>query len=369
VPREGSAGTPTTHVEPRKTRNREARGAAGGSAANWNKRITELRTYIDENGHAKFPRRNSLGQWASRRRQDYAAGELTPERIAELESIPGWVWNAFDAKWNTRITDLRTFVADNGHATVPKYHPLGAWVVACRMDYTAGTLSGGRIAELESIDGWVWNVLDAKWSAGVAHVRAFAATFGHANAPQRYISPDGHRTGLWISRSRANYAAGELSPKRTAELESIAGWMWNRNLGRWAGGVVAVRAYAAKHGHARVPQNYESPDGHRTGSWVSARRYAYAAGKLSPERIAELESIPGWVWNRNLGRWAGGVVAVRAYAVKHGHARVPTNYVSPDGHRTGMWISRSRVNYAAGELSPKRIAELESIPGWVWRAG
>jgi hypothetical protein len=151
---------------------------------------------------------------------------MSAERIAELESIEGWVWNAFDAKWNTHITDLRTFVAENGHATVPKYHPIGAWVVACRMDYAAGKLTPERISELESVDGWVWNVLDAKWSAGVAHVRTFAAAFGHANPPQRYISPDGYRTGSWISRSRWAHATGKLSPERIAELETIPGWVW-----------------------------------------------------------------------------------------------------------------------------------------------
>ena len=226
APRKGPAGTPTINVEPGKARSGKERGTAGVSDANWNKRITELRTYIDEKGHAKFPRGNSLGQWASRRRQDSATGKMSSERIAELESIDGWVWNAFDAKWNTHIADLRAFVADNGHAKVSKYHPLGAWVVTCRMDYAAGELTPERIAELESIDGWVWNVLDAMWSSGVAHVRAFAATFGHANAPQRYISPDGYRTGIWISRSRKNYTAGKLSPERIAELQSLPGWVW-----------------------------------------------------------------------------------------------------------------------------------------------
>jgi hypothetical protein len=218
--------TPTTCAELGTTRSGKERWAASVSATKWNKKITELRTYIDENGHAKFPRGNSLGQWVSRRRQDYAAGRMSGERIAELESIPGWVWNALDDKWNTHITDLRTFVADNGHATVPKYHPIGAWVVACRMDYAAGKLTPERIAELESVGGWVWNVLDAKWSAGVAHVRTFAAAFGHANAPQRYISPDGYRTGSWISRSRWAHATGKLSPERIAELETIPGWVW-----------------------------------------------------------------------------------------------------------------------------------------------
>jgi hypothetical protein len=101
---------------------------------------------------------------------------------------------------------------------------------------------------------------------------------------------------------------------------------------------------------------------------VSNRRRDYVAERLSAERIAELESLPGWAWNKFDEQWVTGIAAVRSYATEHGHANVPKSYVSPDGHRTGTWVSSRRKNYAAGKLTPERIAELESIPGWVWRS-
>ena len=30
--------------------------------------------------------------------------------------------------------------------------------------------------------------------------------------------------------------------------------------------------------------------------WIAQQKRAYAAGKLSPEKIAKLEAIPGWTW-------------------------------------------------------------------------
>jgi hypothetical protein len=131
-------------------------------------------------------------------------------------------------------------------------------------------------------------------------------------------------------------------------------------------GLAAVRAYVAENGHARVPYDYVSPDGHPTGQWVITRRRDYADGKLSTDQIAELEAIPVWSWNSRVDNWLIGLAAVRAYAAENGHARVPAGYVSPDGHKTGNWVKTRRAYCAAGKLSPDRIAELESIPGWVW---
>ena len=208
---------------------------------------------------------------------------------------------------------------------------------------------------------------DAAWEAGVAAVRDYAAAHGHARVPRDYISPDGHRTGTWVSSRRREFSMGTLSGARIAELESIPGWVWNPLDEQWSGGVVAVRAYAAENGHANVPKSYVSPNGHRTGAWVSNRRADYAAAKLSAERIAELEALPGWVWTDD-SRLVIGVAAVRAYAAENGHARVPASYVSPHGHKTGSWVRVRRQDYVAGKLSADRIAELESIPGWVWGA-
>ena len=272
------------------------------------------------------------------------------------------------------LAAVRTYAAEHGHARVPaKYvwpdgHRTGMWVKARRDDYAAGELSAARIAELESLPGWAWNTYVEDWANGVAALRAYAAEHGHARVPRGFESPDGHRTGMWVKARRNDYAAEKLSAARIAELEAIPGWAWNPLDEKWATGLAAVRAYATENGHARVPQRYVSPDGHRTGNWVGTRRGDYVAGRLTPDQIAELEAIPGWVWNPLDEKWLTGLAAVRAYATENGHARIPATYVSPDGHRTGNWVSKRRGDYAAGKLTLDRIKELEALPGWVWRA-
>ena len=346
----------------------------------WSAGMDAVRAYVAEHGNAHVPREyvspdgHRTGRWVTKRRNDYADGYLDGDRIAELESLPGWAWNMLDEQWATGLAAVRAFAAENGHTNIPKEYEspdgfrTGRWAAARRQDYTSGTLGVSRIAELESLPGWTWRVLDELWSAGVTAVRAFAAEHGHANVPNSYVSPEGHRTGVWVNSRRGEYAAGKLPADRIAELEAIPGWIWRivDSGALWAAGVAAVRAYAAENADARVPDGHVSPDGHRTGAWVQARRQQYATGSLSADRIAELESLPGWVWNMLDAQWVAGIAAVRAYATKHGHARVPYSFMSPDGHRTGPWAQSRRRDYAAGKLSADRIAELESLPGWAW---
>ena len=144
--------------------------------------------------------------------------------------------------------------------------------------------------------------------------------------------------------------------------------MWSAlNDSWWVDGLAAVRGYVASNGHAVVPSRYISPNGHRTGQWARGRREDYASGHLSADRVAELEATPGWVWKQIDELWSAGVAAVHDYAAAHGHARVPRAYVSPAGHRTGEWVNSRRREFSTGKLSGARIAELESLPGWVWR--
>ena len=282
--------------------------------------------------------------------------------------------SADDRSFEEGVERVRAYAAENGHARVhgdhvsPDGHRTGIWVSNRRADYAAGGLSADRIAELEAITGWVWSLFGEQWANGISAVTAYVAENGHARVPDSYVSLGGHRTGGWVGARRRDYAAGTLSADRIAELEAIDGWVWNPFDEQWTTGLAAVTAYVTKHGDARVPTSYVSPDGHRTGRWVSGHRNSYVTGRLTPDRIAELESLPGWVWNWLDEKWATGLAAVRAYVDDNGHARVPLSYVSPDGHRTGGWVGNRRADCAAGRLSAERVAELEALPGWVWAA-
>ena len=129
-----------------------------------------------------------------------------------------------------------------------------------------------------------------------------------------------------------------------------------------------------REGHARVPQAHvESFQGAevRLGTWVSSRRVDRNAGRLSAERIAVLEAVPGWIWDLLEADYQENLGALGQFVEREGHARVPTFHVElfqGAEVRLGGWVSSRRRDFKVGRLPAERIAVLEAAPGWVWAA-
>ena len=84
--------------------------------------------------------------------------QLSPQRRALLERIPGWAWNKLDAQWEQKFNALLTYIGREGNALVPIGHfeaglNLGNWVKVQRRNREQ--LSPERRERLESV-GFVW---------------------------------------------------------------------------------------------------------------------------------------------------------------------------------------------------------------------
>ena len=67
--------------------------------------------------------------------------------------------------------------------------------------------------------------------------------------------------------------------------------MWTVSDDTWDDRYALLCAFAAREGHARVPQSY-AEKGIRLGSWVAVQRSKHES--LTPERRSRLESV----WSR-----------------------------------------------------------------------
>lgn len=104
---------------------------------------------------------------------------------------------------------------------------LGFWVAAQRTARQLGKLSPERVAALEALQGWTWNAREARWQAGLAELKRFGAAFGHTQVPRSYRTPGGDQLGRWVSNQRVAKRSGQLPAERAAALEAVTGWTWS----------------------------------------------------------------------------------------------------------------------------------------------
>ncbi len=139
---------------------------------------------------------------------------------------------ADNRRFDAGIAHLHRYVAVHGsssparHATIGDSR-IGAWVDSRRTDYRLGRLSSERIRRIETeFPDWRWNVLDAAFAAGIAHLRRYAATQGTSN-PRQHDVIDSFPIGQWAANRRSDYRRGTMPAERARRLEvEFDGWRW-----------------------------------------------------------------------------------------------------------------------------------------------
>ncbi|MGY1660771.1 Helicase associated domain protein [Geodermatophilus sp. SYSU D00705] len=339
----------------------------------WAQGFGALQAFVSDHGHARVPQKYqtadgfALGSWASSRRMDRTRGRLSAERITALDSM-GFVWDPGAEDFARGLTALAAFVAANGHPRVPRAHrteggfTLGAWVSGRRQDRKVGRLTEERITALDAL-GFVWDAGVADFARGLAALKAYVATNGHARVPRSHRSEDGFALGSWVVDRRRARTRGRLTDDQVAALEST-GMVWDPYGENFARGLAELEAYVAEWGDSRVPQNFRAKNGFALGAWVSNRRRDWKQERLSAEQSARLEAL-GFVWDQTADQFSLGLAALEAFVVETGHARVPQRHRTEDGFALGSWVSARRADRRRGQLARHQVAALNAV-GFVW---
>jgi superfamily II DNA or RNA helicase len=342
--------------------------------ADWERGYSALEQFAAREGHVRVPMKQveggfPLGRWVVKQR--YRATQR-PERVARLEALPGWEWNTKESAWEEGFATLERFAAREHHTRVPQSHVedgyrLGTWVNKQRAAYRAGRLSADRSARLLALTGWDWDSKETSWEKGYSCLERFAAREHHTRVPQSHVE-DGYRLGEWVGNQHAAHRAGRLSSDRITRLTALPSWAWRKSHDdSWEEGFSHLQDFVSREEHSRVPAAHVE-DGHSLGVWVNRQRRAFRLARLSDERSARLEALPGWVWEPNVSAWESGFSHVKEYLAREGHAHVPVLHVDDNGYRLGQWVSNQRVARKTGRLSEKRSKRLAALPGWTWDA-
>ncbi len=148
-------------------------------------------------------------------------------------------------------------------------------------------------------------------------------------------------------------------------MQQIPNWSWDPFAEAWDTSLATLAAFAKREGHAQAPQRH-TENGIDLGSWVNGQRTSYNKGKLSHERIKQLEALPGWSWNPKQDGWNQKFAQLQKYVKTYGNAKVPDHY-KVDGVQLGNWVGKQRQKHKFGGHSPEQTRRLESLNGWSWR--
>jgi hypothetical protein len=211
------------------------------------------------------------------------------------DALVAFVVERSKAPFERGLEALRAYVAENNNADIQrKYvtadgYRLGSFVHNLRTAYKAKTLLPERVRQLDVL-GMVWDLPDAAFERGFEALRAYVVERGHADVFWQHITAAGYRLGPFVSEQRKAYKAGRLTPERVRRLEEL-GVVWDLYDTAFERGLDALVAYVAENGSADVPRRYTTADAFRLGVWLSSKRTAYKAGRLSPERVRQLEEL------------------------------------------------------------------------------
>gem|GEM_PF-2159691 len=297
-------------------------------------------------------------------------GELTPDRRVLLETFDDWVWDPYDAEWETVSHLLSQYAKRTGTTRMPRGHKLGhraidAWCTNQRASYKNGDLTADREKRLAALPNWSWDPKIDDWNQAFEILAAFQKLHGHLLVPKDLQLTDGRLLFSWIANQRDRHKKGKVPAEREVLLESIPGWTWDFYADEWQANYDDVLAYVTKH-HELPEKGVKGSTGSDLAQWVMTNRVRFRDGAMPSNQVALLNKIPGWSWDPNAEQDRIWLNALENYFRKHGHLRVPHAYTTPDGLRLGAWVSQKRIRYKKGILTKDWIERLTRMEGWVW---
>jgi hypothetical protein len=285
---------------------------SGTHERQWRARLDALRRYAARNGTSAVPpdvivgSRMQLGQWVAAQKASQAAGTLPRPAAELLEQLPGWEWEEQSqpeeettTRWTIVLDALRRRYGATGNTqafdrAAAEEFPLNQWIRRLRDDFRDGALPPEVVTQLETLPGWSWDPRQTRWERGLYALRAWVSVHGDACPPQAGVI-DGFPIGRWVHARRREQRAAKLAPEKSSQLEALPGWQWDVYDASWQRAVQALRAYAAENGTTRVPSGH-TVGNLRLGEWVGHQRRLHRRGQLAPDRVAQLQTLPGWTW-------------------------------------------------------------------------
>ncbi|MEV6012288.1 Helicase associated domain protein [Streptomyces sp. NPDC051976] len=301
----------------------------------WRRGLQAALAYYEDHGHLNVPIGHTapdgfpLGAWIGRQRHAHQRGDLTEERVRQLDEL-SMIWSHHAVAFDEGLAAACGWAAEHGHLLPPteatwQGYPLGIWLknqrAAARRPAqsqkeeradgaAAGALSAERRQKLDDIDpAWcpVWPIA---WQRCFHLARTHLAGGGFLPEEDGLLIVQGEDIGRWARVQRAEWDT--LTPPQQWLLTEILGVgpldepepaavrtpVPRRSRAEmWADNLTAARQYAQREGHLNVPRSHIENIGgteHALGVFIANSRARKS--NLASERVEELTAI-GMRWS------------------------------------------------------------------------
>eukprot|EP00775_Hariotina_reticulata_P002989 gene2989-3272_t len=234
----------------------------------------------------------------------------------------------------------------------------------------------------------------------------------HGRHPEKDEVFEGRPLGRQLFLACRNYCYGKLGVSLTAAIEAAMGsdWDWSmfekpasklpqaREL-LFQGYLLVLQSFVAENG--RLPGSQDIWQGVQIGQWVGQQQRAHRRQQVLHREVQLLEQVPGWTWHvprvaSTAGRCTGSsetvfdhrLALLRQFQAQHGGALPDLSRRRFGGVDLLKWMMRMWDGHGKGNLTPHRVAALETVrtayrqgqlsqaqveaveavPGWSWTA-
>lgn len=200
---------------------------------------------------------------------------------------------------------------------------------------------------------------EQQWLEGLAGLDTFVSNHGHARVPTAWVAPNGHRTGGWLVRVRAQARAGQLGVARLTQLNE-RGVNPDRSQDIFDEWLSALDEYIAAHYDTNVSQHYVDPKGRKLGQWLTRQRRHLRNGILDANRQQSL-TARGVDHDPQDTSFRNALAEMDIW----GSVNVTQKTITDTGFPLGVWLTAQRHRHRLGMLTAERVRELEGR-GIIW---